>query len=232
MLEGNHFTKGDGIVVRKENRVKGSLPAKRPNKQRERELENGFIELYRQGGVSIFEAAKQLGTTYETARKYYHKCASIIADANRMNDETHFQRRDRVMDMAMESLTQKIRKARATEKRLALLLAIEYGNFSNTKDKGRKLLESIEDAKIEEPDNLKVIKMLEDEIEKGVSAFQATTQTILNIEEKYRQTQQMIVELTEKYNVIELKPSSQAILEAELGRYLDDKEERQQHQHD
>ena len=229
MFERDCITKGDDIMVHEKYRKTSKHSAGRPTKEEQLALENGFIELYRDGGTTIFEAGKIMGTEYETARKYYHKCVRLIADANKKNHETHFERRDRVLDMAMEGLARKIQKAIATERRLELLLLIEYRKHSALTDKGIELFEKINNAKIEEPENLKVIQSLEDTYMKGTKTFQTRIQTILAIEDRYNNVQKRITDLIEKYNVLELKPSSQDILAAELDLYLDDKKERQQY---
>lgn len=194
----------------------------------------GFMAIYRDGGTSIIDAANKMKTSYDTARQYYLKCADIIAEANHVKNETWLDKRSRVINRAMEGITQRKNDTVFSKIRLGSLLALEYGKYRKLSKRGEILNTQIKELE-------KQIEVTEDKIElkelfkertelmkmhfmEG-QTFTATVSQITYIEKQFNEIQQSILALQEKYDILDAMPPAVQILQAELEIYLDKKKE-------
>ena len=213
---------------------KSKLKTGKKSKAHSQKLQEGFMEVYSDAGTSIIDAAKKMGTSYETAREYFLKCADIIAQANYNKNETWLDKRSRVIDRAMEGITKKKNEAVSSKIRMGSLLAVEYQKYKDLSKQGEELMADMKvlAKQIEQtvdPKTLKELfkaqKTLMREFQFGRETFTATVSQLAYLEKQFIEIQQFIVLLQEKYDVLDVMPPAVQILQAELEIYLDQKKE-------
>ena len=210
------------------------LPEGKKSRAHSEKLRLGFMEIYTNSGTSIYDAAKKMGTSTVTAQKYFLQCADVIAQANHVKNETWLDKRDRVINRAMEGYTKRTNEAILSKIRIGTLLAVEYQKYIELSKQGVELIaemkslgKQIEQTKDQNTlkELLKEQKTLTRAFQIGRETFSATLNQIAYIEKQFNETQQFIVSLQEKYDSMDAKPPAESILRAELELYHEEKKE-------
>ncbi len=193
---------------------------------------DGFMEIYKDGGTSVMDAAEKMRTSQVTARTYWLKCADIIAEANYVKNETWLAKRDRVIDRAMEAYTKRKNEAISSKIRIGYMLAIEYKKHAELATRGKKLTleltkleESIKSATTKDKQMYKIRANLLKMYYVDQETFKATISQISYLEKQFLEIQQVITDLQEKYDAMDARPPASQILQSELEVYLDKKNE-------
>lgn len=191
------------------------------------------MKIYLDGGTSIVDAAQKLNVSYRTANSYFRKCADIIAEANTQRNETWLEQRERVLDRAMEGLTRRKNEALEAKLRIGGLLYQEYKKYKEIPNEAKALYKDLQATEEEllrsSPEEskslIKAKKLLQGMIFTAHEDFKATIPQITALERQYKDNQEFIVSLQEKYDVLAASPPAKQILQAELELYLEKKEE-------